>query len=245
MKCIIIDDEPLAREGIALNATDVDFLEVVGEFANPVVANSFLQETRVDLMFLDIQMPGLNGLDFLKGLDDPPLTILTTAHSEYALEGFNLSVVDYLVKPIRLNRFLKAINKAREIYEMRQSDSGHVRETDPDSGKDAKSVYIKSNRKFIKLRFEEILVVEGMKDYVLVHTRNERFPVAMNLKTFNSNLPDEFFARINKSNVVNVKHITEIADNQVILPGHSLSIGRSYKEEFINRHIMKKLIERK
>lgn len=244
MKCIIIDDEPLAREGVALNAKDVEFIELVEEFSNPVVANSYLKKEVVDLMFLDIQMPGINGLDFLRDLDDPPLTILTTAHSEYALEGFNLNVVDYLVKPIRLNRFLKAVNKARELFELKSTDHP-VRWPNPSEDRKENSVYIKSNRKFIKLKFDEIVVVEGMKDYVLVHTSEERFPVAMNLKTFNSNLPNVLFARINKSNVVNVKHISEIVDNHVILPKHKLSIGRSYKEDFLNTHIMKKLIDRK
>lgn len=244
MKCIIIDDEPLAREGVALNAKDVEFLELVGEFSNPVLANSYLQKEKVDLMFLDIQMPGISGLDFLRDLDDPPLTILTTAHSEYALEGFNLNVVDYLVKPIRLHRFLKAVNKAKEIFELKLTDH-QVSWPNSVEDKEENTVYIKSNRKFIKLKFDEIVVVEGMKDYVLVHTREDRFPVAMNLKTFNSNLPDDLFARINKSNVVNVKHISEIVDNHVVILKHKLSIGRSYREDFLNTHIMKKLIDRK
>ena len=241
IRFITIDDEPLAREGILLNAAEVDFLEPVGEFGNPVTANSFLQKNQVDLMFLDIQMPGMNGLDFLKGLSNPPLTILTTAHSEFALEGFNLNVVDYLLKPVRMDRFLKAVNKAAELFYVKEAAKA-VEKSQINA--DNSTIFIKSNRKYIKLKLQDILMVEGMKDYVLVHIEKDRYPVAMNLKTFTSSLPENIFARINKSFVVNVNHIREIADNHVKIGSKSLSIGRSYKDDFLNKHILKKLIDR-
>jgi len=241
IKFITIDDEPLAREGILLNAAEVDFLEPIGEFSSPVKANSFLQKNKVDLMFLDIQMPGMSGIDFLKSLKNPPLTILTTAHSEFALEGFNLNVVDYLLKPVRMDRFLKAINKAAELVKARNRDN--ITETN-NSKSDGQTVFIKSNRKYIKLKITDILLIEGMKDYVMVHTSSERHPVAMNLKTFTAGLPENIFARINKSFVVNVNHIFEIVDNHVKIGKHSLSIGRTYKDDFLNNHILKKLIDK-
>ncbi|TVR84568.1 MAG: DNA-binding response regulator [Saprospirales bacterium] len=244
MKCIIIDDEPLAREGIALNLEDIDFIEVIGEFSNPIKANSFLQSNDVDLIFLDIHMPGLNGLDFLRGLNNPPLTILTTAHSEYALQGFELNVVDYLVKPIRMERFIKAVNKAKKLFEMRSGiEKDEPTTEDYPSGKDF--VYIKSDRKYVRLLLKEIIMVEGMKDYVMVYTSGDKFTVAMNLKTFNSNLPNDCFVRVSKSNIINVKHIIEISNNHVKLPGHKISIGRSFRDNFLDKHIREKLIERK
>lgn len=241
IRFITIDDEPLAREGILLNAEEVDFLKPVGEFGNPVKANTFLQKNEVDLMFLDIQMPGMNGLEFLKSLKNPPLTILTTAHSEFALEGFNLNVVDYLLKPVRMDRFLKAVNKAAELFYAKKATQKSDQKA---SETDVSTVFIKSNRKYIKLKIRDIILVEGMKDYVMVHTENERYPVAMNLKTFTASLPDTTFARINKSYVVNVNHIREIADNHVKIGKENLSIGRSYRDDFLNNHILKKLIDR-
>lgn len=244
MKCIIIDDEPLAREGIVLNLEDIDFVEVIGEFSNPIKANSFLQSNEVDLIFLDIHMPGLSGLDFLRGLNNPPLTILTTAHSEYALQGFELNVVDYLVKPIRIERFIKAVNKARKLFEMRSSNQKEGSSTKEDP-KEKDFVYIKSDRKYVRLLLSDIIMVEGMKDYVMVYTAGDKFTVAMNLKTFNSNLPEDRFVRVSKSNIINVKHIIEISNNHVKLPGHKISIGRSFRDNFLDNHIREKLIERK
>ncbi|TVR85404.1 MAG: DNA-binding response regulator [Saprospirales bacterium] len=246
MKCIIVDDEPLARQGIELNAEDIDFLDIVAQFSNPVKANSWLKNNHADLMFLDIQMPALNGLDFLRGLENPPMTILTTAHSEYALSGFELDVLDYLVKPISMSRFMKAVNKALELHQLRKESNGGKSmpvEKEPKT-RENKTIYIKSDRRMIRMKLDDIVMIEGMKDYVMVYTSEERFSVAMNLKTFHGRLPGDGFVRISKSNIINPTHIQEISNNHVHLPGHKVSIGRTFKDDFMDRFVRKKLIER-
>jgi DNA-binding LytR/AlgR family response regulator len=247
MRCIIVDDEPLARQGIELNAEDVGFLEIVAEFSNPVRANTWMQTNDADLMFLDIQMPGLNGLEFLRGLENPPMTILTTAHSEYALDGFELNVIDYLVKPIRMSRFISAVNKARELFDLRSGGGSKpgMESSGAEGDKNAGTVFIKSDRKIIRLKLADIVMVEGMKDYVMVYTPDDRFSVAMNLKTFHSNLPEGKFVRISKSNIINPAHIIEISNNHVHLPNHKLSIGRIFRDNFFDRFVREKLIDRK
>ncbi len=246
MKCIIVDDEPLARQGVELNAEDIDFLEIVAQFSNPVKANSWLKDNHADLMFLDIQMPALNGLEFLRGLENPPMTILTTAHSEYALSGFELNVVDYLVKPISMSRFMKAVNKALELHQLRAESNEGPSQPPKEFPKkeESKSIYIKSDRRMIRLKLDEIVMIEGMKDYVMVYTPSDRFSVAMNLKTFHARLPGDGFVRISKSNIINPIHIQEISNNHVHLPGHKVSIGRTFKDNFLDRFVREKLIER-
>ena len=168
MKCIIVDDEPFAREGMLLNVKAVQFLESVGEFGNAISANNYLSnpENVVDLMFLDIQMPGITGLDFIRSLKKKPQVILTTAYPQYALEGFDLDVVDYLLKPVRLDRFIKAVNKAKETWELQHlaAASSSIESITQDY------IYIKSERKFIKIFFRDITFIKGMKDYVVIHS---------------------------------------------------------------------------
>lgn len=244
MNYIIIDDEPLAREGIELNAKEVDFLSISGSFSSPFKASNLLADQAVDLMFLDIQMPGINGLDFLKSLDNPPLTILTTAHSEFAIDGFNLNVIDYLVKPIRLERFLRAVFRAREYFDLKQKAHTPQQIKTQNTNDNDNTIFVKSDRKYIKLLLDDIVFIEGMKDYVMVHTVSDRYPVAMNLKSFHSNLPGSKFARVNRSNVINVKYVTEISNNHVVIPNRQFSIGRTFRDDFLDNHIKEKLIDR-
>ncbi|RMG77675.1 MAG: DNA-binding response regulator, partial [Bacteroidetes bacterium] len=192
MKCIIVDDEPLAREGIELNIKEMGGLTLVGQFGNALSANDFLSQNEVDLMFLDIEMPGITGLDFIRSLKNQPLTILTTAYPQYALEGFELDVVDYLIKPIRLQRFMKAVNKATEFYNLLRQ-SGHTIESVSND-----FIYIKSDRKYIRLFFKDIQYIKGMKDYVMLYTTNDRIMTAMNIKTIHKQLPASVFARVSK-----------------------------------------------
>jgi DNA-binding LytR/AlgR family response regulator len=242
MKCIIIDDEPFAREGILLNVREVHFLEVVGEFSNALEANNYLSAHEVDLMFLDIEMPGINGLDFIRSLKKRPQIILTTAYPQYALEGFELDVVDYLVKPIRLDRFIKSVNKAKEIHDLHHNTQFTHVEITPEY------IYIKSERKYIKVFFKDISFIKGMKDYVIIYSGKERLITAMNMKTINEQLPAATFARVSKSHIVNIDYIISVDLDGIQLHGvttEEIPLGETYREEFINKYVKTNLIGKK
>ncbi len=239
MNCIIVDDEPLAREGMELNIQEVKSLKLVGQFGNAISANDFLATNEVDLMFLDIQMPGLNGLDFIRSLPNPPLIILSTAYPEYALESFELDVVDYLVKPIRLQRFVKAVNKAREIYKLHQKEDHTVEQIADEF------IYIKSDRKYVRIFFKDIIYIKGLKDYVMIHAGKEKIMTAMNIRTIFSQLPPSIFARVSKSYLININYIDNIQTDLIKLGEFEIPLGKTYKEDFINNYIKKNLIQRK
>src|SRR5687768_17218619 len=180
MNCIVIDDEPLARQGMEMHIANVASLNLLGSFSNPLAAADFLRKEQVDLMFLDINMPELSGLDFLKSLRDAPLVIFTTAYPQYALESYELEAIDYLVKPIRIERFLKAVNKAENHLRLLQQDnqSNQVEKIGDDF------VFIKADRKYFKIYFKDILYIEGLKDYVVIYTAdNNKIITSMNVKT--------------------------------------------------------------
>lgn len=236
MNCIVVDDEPLAREGMKLNIKEIPNLELKESFDTALKANDYLQENHVDLMFLDIELPGLSGLDFLKSLSNPPLVILTTAYSQYAVEAYELDVVDYLVKPIKMDRFLKAVNKAEEMLKLRQ----HKTSVDF-SGQ---FIFVKSERKYIKIDFDEIFFIEGLKDYVIVHTSKGKYMTAMNVKTIHSKLPSDIFFRTSKSYIINVFHINEIDGEDVLILDSKIPIGRSYRDKFLSNFVNRKLIRR-
>lgn len=239
MTCIIVDDEPLAREGIELNVQDIKYLDLKGQFANASEANSFLQQNEVDLMFSDIQMPGITGLEFVRSLKSPPLVILTTAYPQYALEGFELDVVDYLMKPIRPARFLKACNRAKELLDLKNKQPGVVEDVAEDF------FYIKSERRYIRLFFKDIRYIKGMKDYVMLYTNKQRIMTAMNIKTILSQLPREIFARVSKSHIINLDYISAIESDFITINDDEIPLGRTYKEEFLSEHVKGRLIGRK
>lgn len=239
MKCLIVDDEPLAREGMELNIGDVPSLELVGQCSNAVAANDFLQAHEVDLMFLDIEMPGINGLDFIRSLRNPPLIILSTAYPQYALESYELDVVDYLVKPIRLERFVKAINRAKEIHQLQQAPQSSVESIEQEY------VYIKSERRYIRVFFKDIKYIKGLKDYVMLYTEKEKIMTAMNIKTINSQLPDSIFVRVSKSYIININFIDSIDIDFIHLGNEEIPLGRTYRERFINDYVKTNLIARK
>ncbi len=239
MKCIIIDDEPLAREGIELNIQEVPFLDLKGQFGNALTANDFLAKNEVDLMFLDIEMPGITGLEFIRTLKNRPMVILTTAYPQYALEGFELDVIDYLVKPIRLQRFVKAVNKAQEIYDLSKKTNSVIESISEEY------IYIKSERKYIRLFFKDIKYIKGMKDYVMLYANNKRIMTAMNIKTIFNQLPTSIFARVSKSYIINVNFIDSVEIDFIQLAGEEIPLGRTYKEDFLEKYVKKNLIERK
>ena len=242
MTCIIVDDEPFAREGIRLNIEETPFLEVIGEFENAIEANNFLSQNEVDLMFLDIEMPGINGLDFIRSLDKKPLVILTTAYPQYALESYELDTVDYLLKPIQLERFIRAANKARDMHQLLQLAEEHA-----SAGVEQDYVYIKSERKLVKLFFKDIVYIKGMKDYVLIYTTKNKVMTALNIKSIASQLPSGNFVRISKAHILNIEYIKAIDHDFIQLKGlpDELPLGDSYRDAFMETYVNSNLFQKK
>lgn len=238
IRYLIVDDEPFAREGMQLNCDKVPFLEKVGEYDNAIDANTHLAQHEVDLIFLDIEMPGLSGLDFIKSLKNPPHIILCTAYPQYALESYELDVIDYLVKPIRFERFYKAVVKVQDYISMQTLPS-----TDIEDYQD-QFMYIKTDRKYVKVFYEHVHYIKGMKDYVVIHTKEKKYMTAMNVKTILSQLPEAYFARISKSYIVQVKNIRSIGTDTIVTDDHELPLGPSYKEAFIDKYVKGNLVSR-
>jgi two-component system, LytTR family, response regulator len=240
MTCLIIDDEPLARQGLSLYIEKINSLQLLGSFSSATQANDFLQTTMVDILFLDINMPGLSGLDFAKSLLNAPLLIFTTAYPQYALESYELDAIDYLVKPIRFERFLKAVNKAENLYQLLQQQE---KKTEVESIS-SDFMFVKADRKYVKIKFEDILFIEGMKDYVVINTSTEKFITAMNIKTIGNQLPDAVFFRTSKSYIININHLTSFDTDFVFINGHEIPIGANFKEEFFKKYVDGKLVKR-
>lgn len=239
MNCIIVDDERLAREGIEWKIKKIDFLTVVGQFSNGMDTYNFLAKNEVDLIFLDIQMPDITGIELLKSLNPSPMVILTTAYSEYALQGFELDVVDYILKPIETARFIKAVNKAKVIWESSKGPKEFAKIEDD-------FVYFRADRQYIKVSFDQIKYLEGMKNYVMVHTLTERFMTPVSLRIILEQLPAHTFARTSKSHIVNVHYIERVLPHFILLKEDiELPFGKSYQEAFIQDYVDKKLIKRK
>ena len=238
IKYLIVDDEYLAREGMQINCDQVPFLEKVGEFENAMLASDFLAKNEVDLIFLDIEMPGLTGLEFIKSLTKKPHIILCTAYPQYALESYELDVIDYLVKPIKFDRFYKAVVKVRDYISMNNQPS-----VDIDEYQDT-FMFIKTDRQYVKVFYEDIHYIKGMKDYVVIHTTDKKYMTAMNVKTILSQLPPLYFARISKSYIIQIRQIRSIGTDTIYTDNHELPLGPSYKENFIEKYVKTNLVSR-
>ena len=240
MRCIIVDDEPLARQGLEAKVQKTGFIDIVRMFSGGIEANRFLSENAVDLMFLDIQMPDITGLELLQTLKNQPMVILTTAYSEFALKGFDLDVIDYLLKPIDFQRFLKAANKAKDIFELTHSEHIEADKVADDF------IYIRADRQFVKIAFKDIRYIEGMKNYAMLHSTSGKFMTAISLQKIIEQLPDTQFARINKSYIVNVSYIQRIMLDFIVLDKNiELPFGKSFQDDFITKFVKGNLLERK
>lgn len=224
--CLIVDDEPLARALIRNYLEKLSNFNIVGEYSNAMKALYELQNKPVDLMFLDIRLPQITGLDFLKILKKPPRVVITTAYREYAVESFELDVVDYLLKPVSFERFLKSINKYYQLAGDEQDGTSHaaVRETSPES-----FIYLKENKKMVKVSFDEILYIEGFSEYVKVYTRKGRIITKTSMNSMEEKLALNGFMRIHKSWIVSTSKIDAFTANSVEINGKELPVGRSYK----------------
>jgi DNA-binding LytR/AlgR family response regulator len=239
INCIVIDDEPLARKGIKEYIEELDFLHLVGEFDSPIKANTLLGTGDVQLIFLDIQMPKITGLDFFKTLKHPPPVIFTTAYPQYALEGFDLNALDYVVKPISFERFLKAANKAKEYYELRLKNQKIV-------GKEGSSdhIFIKVDGRLIKILFENILFVEALQNYIAVHTKEKKYISYLTLQSLLEFLPPSDFVKTHKSFIVSINKVDSLEGNNLQIGQHHIPVSRSLKEEVMEKLLGKDFVKR-
>lgn len=232
IKAIIVDDEPLALEVLETYISQIPDIQLIKKCENAFEANEVLKNNHIDLMFLDIQMPQLSGIDFLKSLSNPPCVIFTTAYPNYAVEGFELNATDYLLKPISLDRFLKAVNKVSEKLS--------AKKTDHDSGSSEGAedfFFVKADKKLVKVNFDEILYIEGLKDYVIIRQEGGRVITLQTMKSLEDRLPESKFKRVHRSYIVNIKKITAILGNMVELMEagkiKQLPIGKNYRDELL------------
>lgn len=225
LKTIIVEDEPLAREGLKSYIREIDFLDLVGTCENALEANDVISSKNPHLMFLDIQMPKITGLDFLKSLKKPPLVIFTTAYPNYALQGFELDVIDYLVKPYPFDRFLKAVNKAREIH--------HLKNQKPIEENNKDHIFLKVDNVLRRINFEDIIYIEGMENYVAIHTIEGRFITLMTMKSMEESLPSNEFLRVHKTYMISKPKVKGIVGNEIDMGVKKIPFSRSRRNEII------------
>ena len=225
-KCLIVDDEPLARELIRSHVEKLENFEVVAECSNAMKAFNLLRELQVDLVFMDIQMPQITGIEFLKTLKHPPKVIITTAYREYALESFELDVVDYLLKPITFERFLKAVNR---YYQMNHDDVQLIANKSSEKSSEELFIYVKENKKVLKVYLSEIKYIEGLSEYIQIFTDKRKIITKTSMAQMEEKLANENFLRIHKSFIVSISKIEAFTANTIEIQGKELPIGRSFK----------------
>ncbi len=226
LRCLAIDDEPLALELLEDNISKIPYLQLMAACSNPLEAMKVLQDESIDLIFLDIQMPGLTGLQFIQTITQKPMFILITAYEKYALDGYTLNVVDYLVKPVALERFTKACNKAQEL---------HYLKTKPATGgttAQANYFFINVDYSMLKVVFADIIYIEGLKDYIKIHLKSTSKPIIarMSMKGMEEQLPASVFIRVQKSFIVSKDYVTAIRKNSIFIGNIEIPVGDNYKE---------------
>lgn len=237
MRCLIVDDEPLAADLIEDFISKVPFLTLVNKCRNAFECIECLNSDTIDLIFLDIQMPNLTGIQLLKGLDKKPMVIFTTAYSEHAAESYNLDAIDYLLKPFTLERFLKAVNKAYSRFSKKQESPRPIIQEAP-KNISSDYIFVKSDYKTIKVETKDILYIEGLKDYVKIYSGGKPILSLLSLKLLEAKLPDKTFIRVHRSFIVSIPKIESIQKNRIIIGDKYIPIGENYKEAFY------KIIER-
>lgn len=231
MNCIIVDDEPLARTEMRSLIAEISSMDVLGEFSNAPSVLEFLKDNEVDLIFLDIEMPMVTGLEFVEMLPKKSLIIFTTAYSQYALKSYELEAVDYLLKPIDPQRLKKAIDKAVLYTELLSKDT--VKNTVESNTADF--LFIKAERRFYKISFSDIKFIEGLKDYVVIHTKQQKLITAMNLKTIHQKISGETFIRVSKSYVVNMNFIDSFDNHNIYIEDSEIPLGEVYRADFFTK----------
>jgi DNA-binding LytR/AlgR family response regulator len=229
IRCLVIDDEPLAQRVIERYAEDLPFLEIVHRCENAMEALEVLKSGGIDLIFLDINMPKLTGIEFLRTLKHSPLVIITTAYAEYAVQGYELNVLDYLMKPFSFERFVKAVQKARDILESRDGAGTEISHQKLSEGD---FVFIKSSKKTYRVNFTDILYIEALGDYVKVYTTDKMIISYHSMKNLEKVLPAKSFPRIHKSFIISISRVEVIEGNQVKIRDRWIPIGTNYKTDF-------------
>lgn len=238
IKCIIVDDEPLARDVLVTHAQQIDQLEVVASCGNALEAFEYIQQGHIQLVFLDIKMPKLTGLELIESIKNPPLVVFTTAYREFAIKAFDLDAIDYLLKPISLTRFLKTISKVNKYFQGPQNE--HITEGEEDSGKNPPAspepefLYIKSDRKVVKLDLGCIRYLESLNDKVIIHLEDKEVVTSQRISYLAEKLPKPHFVRIHRSYIISLTHITAYNNIMVEVKGRELPIGRNYRSQALD-----------
>ncbi len=226
-RCIIVDDEPLAIDAVQMHIEKIESLKLITTCTDAIQAFDVLRTSRIDLMFLDIQMPEMTGLDFLKSLKNPPKVIFTTAYREYAIQAFDHDVIDYLLKPIPFERFLQAVNKYYDRLPKDVLQSDHL----PANSQETDFFYVKADKKNVKIRYRDIRYIESIKDYVKIIGKDRTVISKMNIGHLAEQLPENLFLRIHRSYIVYIPNIEAFSSISVDVPGKEIPIGRNYKNE--------------
>jgi DNA-binding LytR/AlgR family response regulator len=237
LKCIIIDDEPIARKVLQEFIEDIDFLELVGQAENPLKAMALLNNNTIDIIFLDINMPKLNGIDFFKNTKTNAAVIMTTAYADYAVEAFGLDVLDYLVKPIAFERFLKACNKANEKNISKNVAPANLQETND-------HFFIKCDNQIEKVYYDDLLYAEAMLNYVMLYTNSRKMMVYITIKSLEEQLPVDIFIKVHKSFIVNVNKVKSIEGNILDIGSAKITISQNLREKVLKDILKGKMIKR-
>lgn len=225
-KCIIVDDEPLAQDVLESYVEKFTGLELIGKCNNANEAMQLLQSQPVDILFLDIEMPGLTGLELLRTLADPPAVIFTTAYAEHAVAGFELDAMDYLLKPISFDRFMKSVNKAIHYLTLEKND-------DPATPAEDDYMFVKADKKMVKIKLDDILYIEGLKDYVMIFIPGQRIITLQTMKNLEQRLPSTKFARVHRSFIIAIEKLKSVSSHTVEIGEKQIPIGKNYKDDFM------------
>jgi DNA-binding LytR/AlgR family response regulator len=236
MKCLIVDDEPLALDIMESYINRNSALTLVGRCSNALEASEFIKNQKVDLIFLDIEMPEINGIEFIKSLQNPPLVVFCTAYSDFAVEGFELNAIDYLLKPVSYERFSKTIERVTEYAALKKVDSVEAPDLENDH------IFIKSNQKQIKLSYDQILYVEAFADYVKLYTPEKRYITLQTMKNMEQKLPKDKFIRVHRSFIVGIKYINSFNSSEIEIGTVKIPVGKNYKDEFLAKLSTKNML---
>lgn len=236
IRCVIIDDEPLARKGLCEYINETNFLSLQGEFDSPLKAADLITSGTAQLLFLDIEMPRISGLDFFKTLIHPPPVIFTTAYPQYALEGFEVNALDYLVKPFSFDRFYKAAMKAKEFYEVRESNQQEEKGSD--------FFFIKADQKLVKIFYDDILYAEALQNYVVIHTAARKYMTYLTFKSVEDYLSSDKFLKVHKSYIVAASKIDSIEAGDIRIGQIHIPISRNQKEEVMEKLLKNRFLKR-
>ena len=224
IRCVITDDEPMARKGLKSYVDKIDFLQLEAVCEDAIQLNTYLQSSRPDLIFMDIEMPYISGLEMISTIENPPYVIITTAYEKYALKGYELNVVDYLLKPISFERFLKAVNKVNNLINKKEETSEYI--------------FVRSDKQMYKLFIKDILYIKSMENYICIYTENDKLVIRSTMKHIINTLPSSMYIQIHKSYLVNIEKIKMINGNQIVIGDETITIARNFREEVFQK-IMK------